>query len=102
MKYNVIQGDTFCLKVIVEIGIELIDKVYFSSTQLNIEEELIEINENENTYWLLKLSSETTNGFKRGVSTFDITTILKDGSTKTVVHNGNLTVYSKGNPINGN
>lgn len=97
---QVIQGDTLDLKVSVSSidNIELIDKIFFSSRELGITKELIKVEEENETYWLLMIKD--TSDLPSCYATFDITVKLINESKQTVVYNADINVLPKGNTIN--
>ena len=99
---NVIQGDSLKLKVVVEEGADLIEKLSFSCSKLNIVQDLIKVTENDETFWILSLSPNQTQVCKCCYATYDITAQLKEDQVQTVVHNGGFNICKKENSCNGN
>lgn len=97
--FKIIQGDTESLSVTVTEGAELIEELWFSSSDLNIVQKLSKISD---TQYLLVLEPATTCNCKVCITTYDITAILKDNQVSTAVYNGEISVYKKENAINGN
>lgn len=94
---EIIKGDTLSLLVNVEIGIEVIDKIYFSSKALNLQKEAEYVG--ENVYRVI-ISSEETKIFNVNQATYDITVLKKDGTVKTELHNGHIYIVDKENVVN--
>lgn len=94
---EIIQGDTLSLLVNVEIGFELVDKIYFTSKSLNIQKEAEYVGEN---VFKVVISSEETKLFNVNQATYDITVLKKDGTVKTEIHNGHIYIVDKENVVN--
>lgn len=99
---NVIQGDSLSLKVIVEAGAELVEKLTFSCSKLNIVQDLIKVTENEETYWILSLSPNQTKVCTCCFTSYDITAQLVNEQVQTVVYNGGLNICKKENDCYAN
>ena len=99
---NVIQGDSLNLKVIVEQGADLIEKMFFSCSKLQIVQELTKVTENNETYWILNLTPNQTKTCKCCFTNYDITVQLYDEQIQTVIHNGGFNVCKKENVCYGN
>ena len=96
---EIIQGDSLELEIEVESGIDLIDKVFFSSGSLNLVKEAIKVVENGTTQFFIRLSHEETKNLRCCHTTYDITVILFDDQVKTTIYKGELDVLKKDNKI---
>lgn len=95
---EIIKGDTLTLNINVNNGIDLIEKMFFSSKVLGIEKEVSYFG--ENVYQLI-ISSEETKRFNVSQATYDITVVKKNDSISTCVYNGYIYIYEKENVVNG-
>lgn len=94
---EIIKGDTLSLLVNVEIGIEVVDKIYFTSKALNLQKEAEYVGEN---VFKVVISSEETKLFNVNQATYDITVLKKDGTIKTELHNESIYIIEKENVVN--
>ena len=79
-----------------DVDIELIDKVYFTCSQQNINE-LFTLNDD---IFVLSLSPEITSDLKEITCDYDITVVFLGGETMTSIYRSAFTVLPKTNPIN--
>lgn len=100
---EIIQGDTFCANIVFktdgqEIDHSVIDNIYFTSKDLNIQKVLIY--DDIQDKWQLFLSSQETSIFKVGVFTFDLTIKWLDNEIKTPVYQSSVRICKKNNEVN--
>lgn len=98
---QIVQGDSYNFKIIVEKGIELINKLYFSSGNLNIIKEAEKVTSQNETFFIVKFTSLETQNLKCCCTTYDITAELENDQVRTTIYNGTLKVLKKGNKIYG-
>lgn len=94
---EIIKGDTLTLNINVNNGIDLIEKMFFSSKVLGIEKEVSYFG--ENVYQLI-ISSEETKRFNVSQATYDITVVKKNDSISTCIYNGYIFIREKENMLN--
>ena len=94
----IIQGDYYGLEVTFEsVVLELIDKVIFTSKELNICKELV-YNDELGT-WLFELSSNETKQLTDGHYDYDITIKFTNGENVTAIYNYGICVKEKENKV---
>ena len=96
-KLKLIKGDTLSLTLSInDFNLSLIDKVYFTCSQQNINE-LFTLN---GTEYVLSIPPEKTDRLKEITCDYDITVVFLSGETLTTVYRSAFTVLPKTNPIN--
>lgn len=95
---EIIQGDTSNPIFTVEVGVELIEELWFSSKRLGIKQKLTKIND---TQYMANFTTELTCECKVCTTTYDITAKLKESQRYTPVHNGKIIILKKENDIDG-
>ena len=94
---TLIKGDTLSLSLSINgVDTTMIDKVYFTCSQQNINE-LFTLNGGN---FVLSLSPETTSNLKEITCDYDITVVFLGGETMTSIYRSAFTVLPKTNPIN--
>ena len=102
MNYNytitIIRGDT-CQKNVSITGVEtsLIDSVYFSCNDLEIDKALTY--DNTIGKWIFRLEPNETSLLKKITSDFDITVKFTDDSISTLIYRGTIRVLPKNNKV---
>lgn len=95
---QIIKGDTLTLNINVNNGIDLIEKMFFSSKALGIEKEIEYFGEN---VYQIVISSEETKRFNVPQATYDITVVKNNEHIQTCIYNGYIYIYEKENVVNG-
>lgn len=94
---EIIKGDTLTLNINVNNGIDLIEKMFFSSKTLGIQKEAEHFGEN---VYQIVISSEETKRFNVLQATYDITVVKKNDSISTCIYNGYIFIREKENMLN--
>lgn len=94
---EIIKGDTLTLNINVNNGIDLIEKMFFSSKVLGIEKEASFFGEN---VYQIVISSAETKRFNVSQATYDITVVKKNDSISTCIYNGYIFIREKENMLN--
>lgn len=94
---EIIKGDTLTLNINVNNGIDLIEKMFFSSKVLGIEKEANYFGGN---VYQIVISAEETKRFNVSQATYDITVVKKNDSISTCIYNGYIFIREKENMLN--
>lgn len=94
---EIIKGDTLTLNINVENGLDLIDKMFFSSKVLGIQKEVEYFGEN---VYQVVISAEETKKFNVSQASYDITVVKKNEHIQTVIYNGYIYIQEKENMLN--
>lgn len=95
-KITIIKGDTLSLTINIDgIALETIDKVYFTSSQQNINQKLIF----QDDKYILNIEPDVTSKFSETVCDYDITIVFKNGETYTSIYRASLVVLPKVNHL---
>ena len=96
---TIIQGDTYECEVSIEgVLVEIIDKIYFSSNQLNVCKEL----EKRDGKFVLKFTPEETMKFETGNLSYDFTIYFVDKTIQTVQYKARISILPKVNKVQDN
>lgn len=94
---EIIKGDTLTLNINVENGLDLINKMFFSSKVLGIQKEVEYFGEN---VYQVVISAEETKKFNVSQASYDITVVKKNEHIQTVIYNGYIYIQEKENMLN--
>ena len=95
-KITIIKGDTLSLTININgVDLEKIDKVYFTSSQQNINQQLIF----QDDKYILNIEPNVTSKFDEIVCDYDITIVFKSGKTYTSIYRASLVVLPKVNSL---
>ena len=96
---TIIQGDTYECEVTVEgIVAELVDKIYFSSNQLNVCKML----DKRDNKFILKFTPEETMKFSTGNLSYDFTIYFLDNTIQTAQYKARISILPKINKVQCN
>jgi hypothetical protein len=94
---EIIKGDTLTLNINVKNGLDLINKMFFSSKVLGIQKEVEYFGEN---VYQVVISAEETKKFNVSQASYDITVVKKNEHIQTVIYNGYIYIQEKENMLN--
>ena len=94
---NIIKGDSYEKTIeFTNIDISLIENVFFSCKELNLQKKLDLVNEQ---YYSLTFSSEETQNFESTSGSYDLTVFFKDKKIKTVIYQSIIKINPKNNMV---
>ena len=96
---TIIQGDTYECEISIEgVLVEIIDRIYFSSNQLNVCKEL----EKRDGKFVLKFTPEETMNFETGNLSYDFTIYFTNNAIQTAQYRNRISILPKINKVQCN